>query len=54
LGLGTCALLLGIVLFVAPFAWATGLMSLGLGAAFYFANSALQKRRTKLATTQKQ
>jgi len=54
LGLGTCALLLGIVLFVAPFAWATGLMSLGLGASFYFVNNALQKRRTKLTTTQKQ
>jgi APA family basic amino acid/polyamine antiporter len=54
LGLGTCTLLLVIVLFVAPFAWATGLMSLGLGASFYFVNNALQKRRTKLTTTQKQ
>ncbi len=44
LGLSTCLLLLIVVLFVAPFAWAVGLACLGAGAAFYGVRKALQRK----------
>ena len=45
LGLGTCALLLVIVLFVAPFAWIVGLACLLVGALFYLGKRTLQRER---------
>jgi APA family basic amino acid/polyamine antiporter len=44
LGLSTCALLLVVVLFVAPFAWIVGLTCLLVGAVFYFVRRASQRR----------
>ena len=43
-GLGSCAFLLAVVLFVAPFAWIVGLICLFVGAVFYFSRRALQQR----------
>jgi len=43
-GLGTCVLLLGVVLFVAPFAWEAGLSCLFIGSIFYMLKKYLRKR----------
>ena len=45
LGLGTCALLLVVVLFVAPFAWIVGLACLLVGALFYLGKRTLQREK---------
>ncbi len=44
LGLSTCALLLAVVLFVAPFAWEAGLAALLIGSVIYALRKYLRKR----------
>jgi len=45
LGLSTCLVLLGVVLFVAPFAWEAGVTCLFVGVVFYGLKRNLQKRK---------